>query len=47
MLKLTPTWAIWSYFTQKLGEIGVASGAQETCSISEIVQNRTKVTMTD
>jgi len=32
---------------QNWGGIGVGSGAQKTCNISETVQDRTKVTMTD
>jgi len=32
---------------QNLGGIGVGSGAQKTCNISETVQDRTKVVMTD
>ena len=47
---LTPTWAIWyNGNTPKIGaEYGWGhSGAQKTCNISETVQDRTKVTITD
>jgi len=48
LLTFTPTWAIWSNGnTPKLGWNRVGSGAQKTCNISEAVQDRTKVTMSD
>ena len=50
LLWLTPTWAIWcNGNTPKIRvEQGWGhSGAQKTCNISETVQDRTKVTITD
>jgi len=45
MRSLTPTWAIWC--NGNTPQIGVGSGAHKTCSSSETVQDRTKVTITD
>jgi len=47
---LTPTWAIWSGATgtpQNYGRIEVGPGAHKSCHISEMVQDRTEVTITD
>jgi len=48
MIGLTPIWAIW--FNGNTPENGWNWGearSTETCNISEMVQDRTKVTMTD
>jgi len=50
LLCLTPTWAIWC--NGNTPKIRVEQGwghsvAQKTCNISETVQHRTKVTITD
>ena len=50
LLWLTPTWAIWcKWNTPKLGwnRGGVTQEHKKTCNISETVQDRTKVTITD
>jgi len=45
---LTPTWAIWcNGNTPKLGWNGGGKGAPKTRNISETVQARTEVTITD